>query len=130
MILHKFWSAFMAQINKVANIFWEADPVAQMRYEYDRPSSSSRKGASASSSTAAWSSASPARSLANRSHVQKLEAADQGLPEGRRSHDRGEVRARAAEGQGGARRPTSSSCRCTRPPTATASRRSSTPTRS
>ena len=36
MILHKFWSAFMAQINKVANLFWEADPVAQMRYEYDR----------------------------------------------------------------------------------------------
>jgi phage shock protein A len=35
-ILHKFWSAFVAQINKVANIFWEADPVAQMRYEYDR----------------------------------------------------------------------------------------------
>src|SRR4026209_342880 len=26
----------MAQINKVANLFWEADPVAQMRYEYDR----------------------------------------------------------------------------------------------
>ena len=36
MILHKFWSAFVAQINKVANMFWEADPVAQMRYEYDR----------------------------------------------------------------------------------------------
>ena len=36
MILHKFWSAFVAQINKVANIFWEADPIAQMRYEYDQ----------------------------------------------------------------------------------------------
>ena len=36
MILHKFWSAIVAQINKVANLFWEADPVAQMRYEYDR----------------------------------------------------------------------------------------------
>ena len=36
MIFHKFWSAFVAQINKVANLFWEADPVAQMRYEYDR----------------------------------------------------------------------------------------------
>ncbi len=36
MIVHKFWTAFMAQINKVANLFWEADPVAQMRYEYDR----------------------------------------------------------------------------------------------
>ena len=36
MILHKFWSVFVAQINKVANLFWEADPIAQMRYEYDR----------------------------------------------------------------------------------------------
>jgi phage shock protein A len=36
LILHKFWSAVLAQINKVANLFWEADPVAQMRYEYDR----------------------------------------------------------------------------------------------
>src|SRR5215475_244683 len=30
------WSAFAAQLNKVANLFWEADPIAQMRYEYDR----------------------------------------------------------------------------------------------
>jgi len=35
-ILQKFWSAFRAQINKVANLFWEADPVAQLRYEYDQ----------------------------------------------------------------------------------------------
>jgi phage shock protein A len=35
-ILHKFWAAFRAQINKIANLFWESDPVAQMRYEYDR----------------------------------------------------------------------------------------------
>jgi phage shock protein A len=35
-IFQKFWSAFRAQVNKVANLFWEADPVAQMRYEYDR----------------------------------------------------------------------------------------------
>jgi len=35
-ILHKFWSALMGQLNKIANLFWEADPVAQMRYEYDQ----------------------------------------------------------------------------------------------
>ena len=35
MILGKFWSAFRAQVNKIANIFWEADPIAQMQYEYD-----------------------------------------------------------------------------------------------
>ena len=36
MILSKFWAAFRAQMNKLANFFWEADPIAQMRYEYDR----------------------------------------------------------------------------------------------
>jgi phage shock protein A len=35
MILGKLWSALRAQLNKVANVFWEADPIAQMRYEYD-----------------------------------------------------------------------------------------------
>jgi phage shock protein A len=36
MILEKLFSAVRAQLNKVANLFWEADPIAQMRYEYDR----------------------------------------------------------------------------------------------
>lgn len=35
MILGKFWSAFRAQVNKIANVFWEADPIAQMQYEHD-----------------------------------------------------------------------------------------------
>ncbi len=35
MILGKMWSAFRAQLNKIANFFSEADPIAQMRYEYD-----------------------------------------------------------------------------------------------
>jgi phage shock protein A len=35
MIFKKFWGALRAQLNKVANVFWEADPIAQMRYEYD-----------------------------------------------------------------------------------------------
>ena len=35
MILGKLWAAFRAQVNKIANFFWEADPIAQMRYEYD-----------------------------------------------------------------------------------------------
>jgi phage shock protein A len=34
-ILGKFWSAFRAQLNKIANLFWEADPIAQMQYEHD-----------------------------------------------------------------------------------------------
>ena len=36
MILGKFWAAFRAQVNKLANIFWTADPIAQMQYEYDQ----------------------------------------------------------------------------------------------
>lgn len=35
MIFGKLWHSLMAQINKIANIFWTADPVAQMQYEYD-----------------------------------------------------------------------------------------------
>jgi phage shock protein A len=35
MILGKIWRAAKAQINKLANLFWTADPIAQMQYEYD-----------------------------------------------------------------------------------------------
>jgi phage shock protein A len=36
MIFGKMWHALMAQINKIANVFWTADPIAQLQYEYDR----------------------------------------------------------------------------------------------
>src|SRR5437764_2018867 len=36
MIIGKFWAAFRAQVNKLANFFWTADPIAQMQYEYDQ----------------------------------------------------------------------------------------------
>jgi phage shock protein A len=36
MIFGKIWSAIRAQINKVANLFWKADPVAIMQDEYDK----------------------------------------------------------------------------------------------
>ena len=36
MIFGKIWSALRAQLNKLANLFWTADPIAQMQYEYDR----------------------------------------------------------------------------------------------
>jgi phage shock protein A len=35
MIFGKLWRSIMAQVNKVANLFWTADPIAQMQYEYD-----------------------------------------------------------------------------------------------
>src|SRR5258708_26364772 len=35
MIISKLWHSLAAQINKLANFFWTADPIAQMQYEYD-----------------------------------------------------------------------------------------------
>jgi phage shock protein A len=35
-IFKKFWHSIRAQFNKLANFFWEADPIAQMQYEYDQ----------------------------------------------------------------------------------------------
>ncbi|MFC1896052.1 PspA/IM30 family protein [Thermodesulfobacteriota bacterium] len=31
----KLWKSLLAQINKLANLFWQADPIAQMQLEYD-----------------------------------------------------------------------------------------------
>ena len=36
MIIGKIWRSFKAQLNKLANYFWTADPIAQMQYEYDQ----------------------------------------------------------------------------------------------
>jgi phage shock protein A len=35
MIIGKIWRSVKAQLNKLANFFWTADPIAQMQYEYD-----------------------------------------------------------------------------------------------
>ncbi len=74
MILHKFWSAFVAQINKVANIFWEADPVAQMRYEYDRSVEQLKEGRAGLEQYRGLVERVTRQVSANKSHVQKLEA--------------------------------------------------------
>lgn len=44
MILGKLWSSLRAQLNKVANMFWTADPIAQMQYEYDLAVSQLQEG--------------------------------------------------------------------------------------
>ena len=36
MIFGKLWAALRAQVNKLANFFWTADPIAAMQYEYDQ----------------------------------------------------------------------------------------------
>ena len=74
MILHKFWSAFFAQINKVANLFWEADPVAQMRYEYDKAVEQLKEGRGGLEQYRGLVERVTRQVQANKSHVQKLEA--------------------------------------------------------
>lgn len=74
MILQKFWSAFRAQINKVANLFWEADPVAQMRYEYDRSVEQLKEGRTGLEQYRGLVERVTRQVQANRSHVQQLEA--------------------------------------------------------
>jgi len=73
-ILHKFWSAFVAQINKVANLFWEADPVAQMRYEYDRAVEQLKEGRGGLEQYRGLVERVTRQVQANKAHVQKLEA--------------------------------------------------------
>ena len=74
MIFHKFWSAFVAQLNKVANIFWEADPIAQMRYEYDKAVEQLKEGRLGLEQYRGLVERVTRQVSANKSHVQKLEA--------------------------------------------------------
>src|SRR5712691_13130779 len=74
MIVHKFWSAFMAQINKIANIFWEADPIAQMQYEYDRAVEQLKEGRVGLEQYRGLVERVTRQVSVNKSHVQKLEA--------------------------------------------------------
>ena len=74
MILHKFWSAFRAQLNKIANLFWEADPVAQMRYEYDRAVEQLKEGRTGLEQYRGLVERVTRQVAANRSQAQRLEA--------------------------------------------------------
>jgi phage shock protein A len=73
-IFHKFWSSFMAQINKIANLFWEADPVAQLRYEYDQAVEQLKEGRAGLEQYRGLVERVTRQVTTNRSHVQKLEA--------------------------------------------------------
>jgi phage shock protein A len=64
----------MAQINKVANLFWEADPIAQMRYEYDRAVEQLKEGRVGLEQYRGLVERVTRQVSANKSHVQKLEA--------------------------------------------------------
>src|SRR5215210_5058641 len=64
----------MAQINKVANIFWEADPIAQMQYEYDRAVEQLKEGRLGLEQYRGLVERVTRQVSANRAHVKKLEA--------------------------------------------------------
>jgi len=44
MIASKFWQSLRAQLNKIANAMWHADPIALMQFEYDRAVEQLRDG--------------------------------------------------------------------------------------
>ena len=44
MILDSLWHLLQSQINKLANFFWQADPIALMQAEYDHAVAQLREG--------------------------------------------------------------------------------------
>jgi phage shock protein A len=74
MILGKFWSAFRAQINKIANVFWEADPIAQMQYEHDAAVAQLKEGRTGLEMYRGLVERVTRQVNTTKSHVQKLEA--------------------------------------------------------
>ncbi|MCI0407006.1 MAG: PspA/IM30 family protein [Acidobacteria bacterium] len=74
MIFGKIWAAFRAQLNKLANLFWEADPIAQMQYEYDLAVEQLKEGRKGLELYRGLVERVARQAQANRSHVQKLEA--------------------------------------------------------
>jgi phage shock protein A len=74
LILGKFWSAFRAQLNKIANVFWEADPIAQMQYEHDSAVEQLKEGRKGLETYRALVERVNRQSAGARDHVQKLEA--------------------------------------------------------
>jgi phage shock protein A len=74
MILGKFWSSIRAQINKIANLFWEADPIAQMQYEHDLALEQLKDGRKGLEMYRGLVERFSRQAATGRSHVQKLEA--------------------------------------------------------
>jgi phage shock protein A len=74
LILGKFWSAFRAQLNKIANIFWEADPIAQMQYEHDSAVEQLKDGRKGLETYRGLVERVQRQVVTSRDHVQKLEA--------------------------------------------------------
>jgi len=74
MILGKLWKSLAAQMNKIANFFWTADPIAQLQYEYDKAVDQMKDGREGLEKYRALVERVNRQVEANKSHVAKLEA--------------------------------------------------------
>jgi len=74
MIFGKLWRAFAAQANKLANLFWTADPIAQMQYEYDIAVEQMKQGREGLEQYRALVERVGRQVAANQTHVSNLEA--------------------------------------------------------
>jgi phage shock protein A len=74
MIAAKFWRTLRAQLNKLANALWAADPVAQMQYEYDRIVEQLKEGRAGLEQYRALVERVGRQVTTNRGHVADLEA--------------------------------------------------------
>lgn len=74
MIFGKLWGAFRAQLNKIANLFWEADPIAQMQYEYDLAVEQLKEGRTGLEMYRGLVERVTRQTSVGRSHVEKLQA--------------------------------------------------------
>jgi phage shock protein A len=74
MIFGKLWRALGAQLNKLANLFWTADPIAQMQYEYDLAVEQLKQGREGLEQYRALVDRVGRQVAGNRSHVATLEA--------------------------------------------------------
>ncbi len=74
MIFGKLWGALKAQMNKIANYFWTADPIAQMQYEYDQAVEQLKDGRQGLEQYRALVERVGRQAAGNRQQVQSLEA--------------------------------------------------------
>ena len=74
MIFGKMWRALKAQVNKLANFFWTADPIAQMQYEYDLAVEQLKEGRVGLEQYRALVERVTRQVTANKTHVTNLEA--------------------------------------------------------
>jgi phage shock protein A len=74
MIIEKLWRTFKAQMNKMANFFWTADPIAQMQYEYDQSIEQLKSGREGLAQYRALVERVTGQVVADKKHVTQLEA--------------------------------------------------------